>query len=282
MDVDGNGTGALMNRSRAAGGVDAPLMAAPVTRRPAFPIDSGKEGMQAGDARARIRSPPSDNNNNNNNTGMFATRLVRYNLPSSENMSLKPAQEKTQQKLVLAPAAAASTKTNGASKSKPFAANNNDDDDDDGLPRQQDQQQKQAPGKTKPKPVFYNGSDLQHSTDYDGMEKPALTKQRNRQIDLKRLSLVRYKGESQSEKLSGVNDINGAIDTTGNDGDASDGGVNNNNNTPDSHRRGRKTLTEDPGYANRYTGLTDFTLAKKTGLAVNKPISLWVERDKFL
>ena len=123
----------------------------------------------------------------------------------------------------------------------------------------------------KPRLVRYNGPDIEDSTDHDGMELPHVQKNRNRELKLKRANLVMYNGESQQKRLTEEvpNDTNG---------DAIEKSVT----TEDDHQKGRKTLVEDVGYANRYTAMSDYNLARKTGLAVNKPISLWVERDKFL
>ena len=78
---------------------------------------------------------------------------------------------------------------------------------------------------------------------------------------------MRYNGASQQEQMTQQDPDEDEIEKDG---------------TYDDYQKGRKTLVEDLGYANRYTGPSDFNLAKKTGLTVNKPISLWVERDKFL
>jgi hypothetical protein len=243
MDVDGNGTGAMMKRSPASGGVDATLMAN--NQSLSFPIDSGKEGMQARDTRARTRK---SSNDGIIDRAQPKTRLVRYSLPPSDG--LEATQGRMLKKLVLA---SASSKNGTSSElTRP----------------QQPPKGQMQPQKTRL--VRYNGPDVEDSTDHDGMELPSVQKNRNRQLQLKRANLVMYNGASQQKRLTEEvpNDING--DEIGN------------SITEDDHQKGRKTLVEDLGYANRYTGLSDNNLARKTGLAVNKPISLWVERDKFL
>jgi len=247
MDVDGNGTGAMMGRAGACGGVDATLMATNPSL--AFPIDSGKVGMQARDIRARTRGASND--------GIIdraqpRTRLVRYSLPASDG--LEATQGPTQKKLVLAPALS----KNGMSSELT-------------TPPQQQTPPKGQMQPQKPRLVRYNGPDIEDSTDHDGMELPHVQKNRNRELKLKRANLVMYNGESQQKRLTEEvpSDTNG---------DAIEKSVT----TEDDHQKGRKTLVEDVGYANRYTALSDYNLARKTGLAVNKPISLWVERDKFL
>jgi len=119
-------------------------------------------------------------------------------------------------------------------------------------------QSQEKPKLSGPKLVRYNGPDVEDTTDFDGMEKASVKKKRNRVLDLKKANLVRYQGFSQQKRLEETAE------------------------PEETRNQQRKTLAEDVGYANRYTGLTDYSLAKKTGLAVNKPISLWVERDKFL
>jgi len=246
MDVDGNGTGALMKRSRAAGGVDPPLM----TTNPslAFPIDSGKEGMQARDTRAKTRQ---SSNDGIIDRAQPKTRLVRYSLPSSDD--LERTQEPTKTKLVLAPASGKDGTSSELAK-----------------PQSQKRQPQLQPPKTRL--VRYNGPDIEASTDYDGTELPSVKKKLDRQLILKRATLVRYEGESQQEHLEAVVP----------DCDISNDDENCKSGTEEDHQKGRKTLVEDVGYANQYKGPTDFNLARKTGLSVNKPISLWVERDKFL
>ncbi len=242
MDVDGNGTGALMKRSPSAGGVDAPLMATNPSL--AYPIDSGKEGMQAHDTRA-VTSKPS--NNGIVDPVQPKTRLVRYSLPASD--ALEPSQEPVEKRLVLAPPSSKNSMNNE-------------------LPKPQKSELRLS----KPRLIRYNGPDVEDATDFDGMELSSVKSKRNRELKLSRANLVRYKGASQQKRLTeeipNSNEINGA--ESGKSG------------TEEDHQKGRKTLVEDLGYANRYTGLSDFNLAKKTGLTVNKPISLWVERDKFL
>lgn len=242
MDVDGNGTGALMKRSPAAGGVDPPLMATNPSL--AYPIDSGKEGMQAQDTRTRTRKP---SNEGVIDCAQSQTRLVRYILPASD--AFEPTQAPMGKRLVLAPA----SKKNGMNSE---------------LARPKKSQRQPS----KPRLVRYNGPDVENSTDYDGMELPSVKKKRNRELKLNRANLVRYNGTSQQERateeLPNNNETNG--DENGNSG------------TGDDHKNGRKTLVEDLGYANRYMGPSDYNLARKTGLAVNKPASLWSERDKFL
>ena len=253
MDVDGNGTGAMMGRSVASGGVDAPLMATNPSL--AFPIDSGKEGMQARDTQTRTRRASND--------GIIdraqpRTRLVRYSLPASDG--LEATQGPTQKKLVLAPASRENKNGMSSELTRP--------------PQQQQQQQQPPKGQMqpqKPRLVRYNGPDVEDSTDHDGMELPHFQKNRNRQLKLKRANLVMYNGESQQKRLT---------EEVPNDTDSD--AIGKSVTTEDDHQKGRKTLVEDLGYANRYTGLSDYNLARKTGLAVNKPISLWVERDKFL
>lgn len=243
MDVDGNGTGALMKRSPTAGGVHAPLMATNPSL--AFPIDSGKEGMQAKDTREKTRKSLNDGIINRAEP---QRRLVRYNLPPSKE---ETKQGNTRKSLVLAPA---SIKNGMNGKLAP--------------PRPKSPNPLQPP---KPRLVLYNGPDVEDSTDHDGMELGSVSKNRNKGIELQRANLVRYNGASQlkrlTEKVPHNNDSDG-------DGDE--------NSTEEIHQKNRKTLLEDPGYANRYTELSDSNLARKTGLMVNKPISLWVERDKFL
>jgi len=102
------------------------------------------------------------------------------------------------------------------------------------------------------------------------MELSSVKKNRNREIQLQRANLVRYQGESQLKPL---------MEEVPNSNDSEESGK---SGTEEDHQKGRRTLVEDPGYANRYTGLSDFNMARKTGLAVNKPESLWGERDKFL
>ncbi len=241
MDVDGNGTGALMKRSPAAGGVDPPLMA--TNPYLAYPIDSGKEGMQAHDTRERTRKP---SNGGIVDSAQPKTRLVRYSLPASD--ALEPSQEPIEKRLVLAPPS--SKESMNSELARP----------------------KRSPMQpSKPRLVRYNGPDVENSTDYDGMELPSVKDKRNRELKLTRANLVRYNGASQTKQLTEEVPIsNESGDESGKTG------------TEDDHQKGRRTLVEDPGYANRYTGLSDYNLARKTGLAVNKPISLWVERDKFL
>lgn len=243
MDVDGNGTGALMKRSVAAGGVHAPLMATNPSL--AFPIDSGKEGLHAESTRSRIRKPLNDGIIDRANP---QTRLVRYSLPP-----LSPSQSKAnpvQKNLILAPTS--SQKGRSDELARPVSAKPN--------PRLQPQ---------KPRLVRYNGPDVENSADYDGMELPSIKRSRNRQLKIQRANLVRYNGASL-QKLLTEEVPNSNVD----DGVKSG--------TEEDHKQNRKNLVEDPGYANRYTELSDYNLARKTGLAVNKPISLWVERDKFL
>ena len=242
MDVDGNGTGALMKRSPAAGGVDPPLMA--TNPFLAYPIDSGKEGMQAHDTRKVTRKPSNKGIVDKANPN---TRLVRYSLPSSDD-ALEPKQAPIQKKLVLAPASNKSAMSSELAKPP----------------------KRQAMQPSKPRLVRYNGPDVADSTDYDGMELSSVKKNRNRELKLKRANLVRYQGASQQKRVT--------EEVSGQDDDVEKGKAG----TEDDHQMGRKTLVEDPGYANRYTGLNDNNLARKTGLTVNKPASLWVERDKFL
>ena len=238
MNVDGNGTGALMKRSPAAGGVDPALMA--TNPYLAYPIDSGKDGMQAHDTRVRTRT---QSNNGAVDSVQPKTRLVRYSLPTTD--PLEPKQNPPPgKKLVLAPV------TNKSAMNSELA-----------------RPQKSQVKPSQPRLVRYNGPDVEHSTDYDGMELSSVKKKRNRELNLKRSNLVRYNGASQQERMMEQGPEEDEIGKDGTDND---------------HHKGRKTLVEDLGYANRYTGLSDFNLAKKTGLTVNKPISLWVERDKFL
>lgn len=234
MDVDGNGTGALMNRSHTAGGVDAPLMVTTHKTR-AFPIDSGKEGMAAQDTKARTRPK---NGIEPYDPTRPKTRLVRYKLPpqQKQNGALQPKEEPTT-KFVLASSLAANNNNGKLAKAI---------------------QSQEKPKLSGPKLVRYNGPDVEDTTDFDGMEKASVKKKRNRVLDLKKANLVRYQGFSQQKRLEETAE------------------------PEETRNQQRKTLAEDVGYANRYTGLTDYSLAKKTGLAVNKPISLWVERDKFL
>ncbi len=237
MDVDGNGTGALMKRSPAAGGVDPALMA--TNPFLAYPIDSGKDGMQAHHTRVRTRTP---SNGGVVDNGQPKTRLVRYSLPTTD--PLEPKQIPNGKKLVLAPV------TNKSAMNSELA-----------------RPQKSQVKPSQPRLVRYNGPDVEDSTDFDGMELASVKKKRNRELYLKRSNLVRYNGVSQQEQMpEKVPDE----DESGKEG------------TENYHRKGRTTLVEDIGYANRYAGPSDFNLAKKTGLAVNKPVSLWVERDKFL
>ena len=241
MNVDGNGTGALMKRSPAAGGVNPALMA--TNPYLAYPIDSGKDGMQAHDTRVRTRTPATPPNNGAVDVGQPKTRLVRYSLPTTD--PLEPKQTPPPgKKLVLAPV----TNKNAMNSE---------------LARPQKSQVKPS----QPRLVRYNGPDVEHSTDYDGMELSSVKKKRNRELNLKRSNLVRYNGASQQEQMTQQDPEEDEIEKDG---------------TDDDHQKGRKTLVEDLGYANRYTGPSDFNLAKKTGLTVNKPTSLWVERDKFL
>eukprot|EP00531_Pseudo-nitzschia_arenysensis_P012489 CAMPEP_0116138662 /NCGR_PEP_ID=MMETSP0329-20121206/12898_1 /TAXON_ID=697910 /ORGANISM="Pseudo-nitzschia arenysensis, Strain B593" /LENGTH=390 /DNA_ID=CAMNT_0003633653 /DNA_START=151 /DNA_END=1324 /DNA_ORIENTATION=- len=241
MDVDGNGTGALMKRSPAAGGVDPPLMA--TNPYLAFPIDSGKEGMQAQDTRERTRKP---SNGGFVDSAQPKTRLVRYSLPASD--ALEPSQEPTEKRLVLAPPSSKDSMNSELARPK-----------------------RSPMQPSKPRLVRYNGPDVEHSTDYDGMELPSVKDKRNRDLKLTRANLVRYNGASQTKQLTEEVPISSESDDE-----------NGMTGTEDDHQKDRKTLVEDLGYANRYTGLSDYNLARKTGLAVNKPISLWVERDKFL
>lgn len=241
MNVDGNGTGALMRRSPAAGGVNPALMA--TNPYLAYPIDSGKDGMQAHDTRVRTRTPATPPNNGAVDVGQPKTRLVRYSLPTTD--PLEPKQTPPPgKKLVLAPV------TNKSAMNSELA-----------------RPQKSQVKPSQPRLVRYNGPDVEHSTDYDGMELSSVKKKRNRELNLKRSNLVRYNGASQQEQMTQQDPDEDEIEKDG---------------TEDDHQKGRKTLVEDLGYANRYTGPSDFNLAKKTGLTVNKPTSLWVERDKFL
>ena len=237
MDVDGNGTGALMKRSPAAGGVDPALMA--TNPFLAYPIDSGKDGMQAHDTKERTRTP---SNNAVADIGQPKIRLVRYILPTTD--PLEPKQIPTGKKLVLAPV------TNKSAMNSELA-----------------RPQKSEAKSSQPRLVRYNGPDVEDATDFDGMELDSVKKKRNRELNLKRSNLVRYNGESHQERYMEKPPEDDEIGKNGTEND---------------HHKGRKTLVEDPGYANRYAGPSDFNLAKKTGLAVNKPVGLWVERDKFL
>ena len=240
MDVDGNGTGALMKRSVTAGGAEAPLMATNPSL--AFPIDSGKEGIEAETTRARTQKSLNDGIIDRAQPN---TRLVRHSLPPAESSKQGP----NQKRLVLA--STATSRTGSIKLARP-------------------QSPKPHPRLYPPKPklVRYNGPDVEDSTDYEGMELPSVKKNRDRQLKLQRANLVRYRGASQQKRLT--------EEVANNNSDTDGSG------TEEDHQRNRKNLVEDPGYANRYTGLSDFNLARKTGLAVNKPISLWVERDKFL
>jgi len=233
VDLDGNGTGALMKRSVAVGGVDARLMA--TNPRLAFPIDSGKEGLHAESTRALIRKPVND--------GIIdraqpQTRLVRYSLPPPESK-----EGPGPNRLALAPASSQTGRKNELARPQ--------------SPKPHPQQQP-----PKPRLVRYNGPDVENSTDYDGMELPSIKRNRTRELKIERSNLVRYTGVSRQKQLTDK--------------------VPNDNGTEQDHQKNRKNRVEDLGYANRYTELSDYTLARKTGLAVNKPISLWVERDKFI
>jgi len=257
MDVDGNGTGALMNRSHTAGGPNAPLMVTSYKPK-AYPIDSGKDGMDMQTMQTSLQQD--------------GTRLVRYNFPPL----LKPKQEPTPRtaKLVLASALA--------------AAKNNDGK----LAKVTKQPTALAVQKFEYEYYNgYNGPDVEDATDYDGMEttnsKMALAKQqqpkqrnRDRRLQPKKVNLVRYQSSFYNNNN---NNKHGNCDD--------DHGDDNNYQSQQRQRRPQRggarnsqsySLANDPSYSNRYMGPTDFTLAKKTGLAVNKPISLWVERDKFL
>ena len=266
MDVDGNGTGALMNRSHTAGGPNAPLMVTSYKPK-AYPIDSGKDGMDMQmqmQMRAKRETLQQD-----------GTRLVRYDF----SPSLEPKQEPTPRttKLVLASALAAA-KSNGGKLAQAtkqptaLAVRNYEYEYYNG----------------------YNGPGVEDATDYDGMEtansKMALAttqqqqqralqqQKRDRQLQPKKANLVRYKSSFYDDNKHG------------NDYDDHNDDDNNNQSQQqqrqpqgaDARNSQSHSLANDPSYSNRYTGPTDFTLAKKTGLAVNKPISLWVERDKFL
>jgi len=273
MDVDGNGTGAMMKRSQVAGagGVDPPLMASNPSL--AFPIDSGKEGLHYHHTRSRTRQ----SNDGIIDRAQPRTRLVRYSLSQSQSQSEstpKQGPTPTQKRLVFAPAPASSSQLARQQQPQPH--------------QQHPSQQQRSVQRSAPRLVRYNGPDVADSTDFEGMELPSVQKARNRQLKLKKANLVQYKGASLQKRLTEeVPNGNTAIDgynySTGPTNiDGGDESQHQKTGTEEDHQKGRKTLVEDLGYANRYTALSDFNLARKTGLAVNKPISLWVERDKFL
>eukprot|EP00536_Pseudo-nitzschia_multiseries_P009255 jgi/Psemu1/22686/gm1.22686_g len=309
MNVDGNGTGALMNRSHAAGGAHAPLMVTSYNPRD-YPIDSGRDGMHAPKI-STTKQPLSRSNDDIVDPTRPGVRLVRYKVQSQQQQQQQePSQGPTRSEtnLVLASALVKNNNNNNnnanANANTNTNNNNNNNNNQDGTqsrtlaarpnhkPRRiLIKKPKTPPATTITTPTTtaiarysYNGPDIDSTTDHDGMETPAVQQKRNRMLKLRTANLVRYNGASQQQRL----------ETPAAPADHSNSNNNSNTTTeqqpPPTETKqkkaqkdgGRKTLADDVGYANRYTGLTDFTLAKKTGLAVNKPISLWVERDKFL
>jgi len=253
MNVDGNGTGALMNRSHAAGGANAPLMV--TSNKPRhYPIDSGRDRMQAPKSKTEIRP---------------GVRLVRYQNPSVSaapksppTNSLKAVEEPTK-RLILASSLAKNNESKSTIRNSSNSSNKNNSNQNEKPVK------KTRRLRAKPKSrslIRYNTENVDETTDHDGMETPEVQQKRDRVLKANKSNLVRYSGTSQQKRL----------ETPTTEPETQQAA------TEEDHQKGRKTLADDVGYANRYTGLTDFNLAKKTGLAVNKPISLWVERDKFL
>jgi len=263
MDVDGNGTGGLMKRSHTGGGTgtDATLMVTSM-KTLAFPIDSGKDGMEADDTKRRTRTTQTTNTASEGTDKVTGMRLVRYtssnsNLPTSKAKLLAASSAAmittTTKKLVLAPAGTTGTGTTGGSGggsamiTKVNNANNG------------------IVTNSNSRLIRYNGPDLDDTTDYDGMEKVSTRNQRQREIQLSESNLVMYNPTTNPDNKNNNDDQN-----------------NNNNNEKQQKQKHRPTLTKDIRYSIQYIEKTDFTMARKTGLAVNKPISLWIERDKFL
>ena len=262
MGVDGNGTGALLKRSHTSGGKDGSLMVTS-NKRLAYPIDSGKDGMEANDTKRKTQSS-SSNSKALQFQQQTGTRLVRHNLspPSSSSSEESPPQQQQQSKLVFAPAAQAPANgnSNGATGGTTGgvttkAANSSGS----GSFHQTNMH--------KTKLVRYNGPDLDNTTDYDGMELSSSKKQRQKEIQLSKKHLVLY---SPPDPLSAENE---------NDSDEKN---NNDEENQKQKQQHRPALSKDIHYSDKYVERTDYTMARKTGLAVNKPISLWVERDKFL
>merc|ERR1712166_1211930 len=86
MGVDGNGTGALLKRSHTSGGKDGSLMVTS-NKRLAYPIDSGKDGMEANDTKRKTQSSSSSNSKALQFQQQTGPSLVRHDLspPSSSS-----------------------------------------------------------------------------------------------------------------------------------------------------------------------------------------------------
>jgi len=124
--------------------------------------------------------------------------------------------------------------------------------------------------------VRYNGPDLeQNTTDYDGMETVATRQQRQQARHVSESKLVMYTPPPTPPTPD--NNTNHNNDPTNHHKKQKQ-----NQQEQQQQQQHRPTLTQDIKYSIQYIEKTDFTMARKTGLAVNKPISLWIERDTFL
>jgi len=299
MDVDGNGTGGLMKRSHTGGGTgtDATLMVTSM-KTLAFPIDSGKDGMEANDTKRRTRTTETTTQTTNTasdgtgtGTGM---RLVRYtsnnsnsnsNVPSSKSKSLVASAATmsktttTTKKLVLAPAG--TTTRRGTTGTGTHHGTTGGGGGGSAIITKAKDKNTVTNGivtNSNSRLVRYNGPDLDDTTDYDGMETVSTRNQRQQEIQLSDSKLVMYNPTTPPPD-NNYDKSNNNIDPTNNNNKKK---KNDEKQQKQKQKHHRPTLTQDIKYSIQYIEKTDFTMARKTGLAVNKPISLWIERDTFL
>ena len=308
MGVDGNGTGALMKRSHTAGGKEAPLMVTSY-QRSAYPIDSGKEGMDrdplVGEEKAMtikkkaivratskptpVAPAPTPTLSSSTTAASSSTkRLVRFALtpPSSSTTSSSSATtvNNTKKKLVLPPAAegggiakkdtGAITRRKTTTTANHANANINTYNNSAGVGSV-------SGGK---KLIRYNGPDVEDTLDYDGMETPLAKEQRQNSIQSSKTNLILYENQQQQKQQQQQQRLNDTDDDEYDEDDDNDDEIDEDEDNDDDEEREqqRATLTKDLRYYTRFVEPTDSSLAKKTGLTVNKPVSLWTERDKFL
>jgi len=304
MDVDGNGTGGLMKRSHTGGGTgtDATLMVTSM-KTLAFPIDSGKDGMEANDTKRRTRTRTTETTTQTTNTASDGTgtgtgmRLVRYtsnnsnsnsNGPSSKSISLVASaatmpKTTTTKKLVLAPAG--TTTRRGTTGTGTHHGTTGGGGSGSAIVTKAKGKNTVTNGivtNSNSRLVRYNGPDLDDTTDYDGMETVSTRNQRQQEIQLSDSKLVMYNPTTPTTPDNKYNKSNNNIDPTNNNNDNNNKKKKYEKQQKQKQKHHRPTLTQDIKYSIQYIEKTDFTMARKTGLAVNKPISLWIERDTFL